>query len=65
LQLQLSLSVPSPPATELLIIGASRDAVDDFVREMARSMQAAFGLHRCISFIRRRIEWQPIATERV
>ena len=35
----------SPP-TELLIIGASRDAVDDFVRELARSVQATFGLHR-------------------
>jgi hypothetical protein len=28
-----------PPATELLIIGASRDAVGDFVRELARSGQ--------------------------
>jgi len=35
-----------PPATELLIIGASRDAADDFIRENARSMQATFGLHR-------------------
>src|SRR5271169_1151773 len=35
-----------PPATELLVIGASRDAVDDFVRERARSVQATFGLHR-------------------
>jgi hypothetical protein len=35
-----------PPATELLIIGASRDVVDDFVRELAQSAQASFGLHR-------------------
>ena len=35
-----------PPTTELLIIGASRDAVDDFVRELALSVQATFGLHR-------------------
>jgi ATP-dependent helicase/nuclease subunit B len=34
------------PATELLIIGASRDAVDDFVRGLARSSAATFGLHR-------------------
>lgn len=35
-----------PPATEVLIIGASRDAVDDFVREISRTVQATFGLHR-------------------
>src|SRR5579872_435911 len=35
-----------PPATEILIIGASRDAVDDFVRSLARSRPATFGLHR-------------------
>jgi len=34
------------PATRLLIIGASRDAVDDFVRALTRSVQATFGLHR-------------------
>jgi ATP-dependent helicase/nuclease subunit B len=34
-----------PPATELLIIGAGRDAVDDFVREL-RPSPATFGLHR-------------------
>ncbi len=34
-----------PPATELLIIGAGRDAVDDFVRDLARA-PATFGLHR-------------------
>ncbi len=45
LRLQLSLFVP-PPATELLIIGASRDAVDDVVRGLAGSAQATFGLHR-------------------
>ena len=35
-----------PPATELLIIGVFRDAVDDFVRGLARSAGATFGLHR-------------------
>jgi len=35
-----------PPATELLIIGASRDAVDDCVRGLAGSARATFGLHR-------------------
>src|ERR1700687_6163452 len=35
-----------PAGTELLLIGASRDAVDDFVRELARSAKATFGLHR-------------------
>src|SRR6516165_3592148 len=34
-----------PPATELVIIGAGRDAVDDFVRQLA-SCPATFGLHR-------------------
>ena len=34
-----------PPATELLIIGAWRDAVDDFVRELRRA-PATFGVHR-------------------
>jgi ATP-dependent helicase/nuclease subunit B len=34
-----------PPATELVIIGAGRDAVDDFVREL-RPSPASFGLHR-------------------
>src|SRR2546423_13812587 len=33
-------------ATEILVIGASRDAVDDFVRALARSVPATFGLHR-------------------
>src|SRR5947209_8266050 len=35
-----------PPATELLIIGPTRDAVDDFVRELSRSRPATFGLYR-------------------
>src|SRR5215831_12188152 len=35
-----------PPATEVLLIGASRDAVDDFVRSFAGSVPATFGLHR-------------------
>jgi ATP-dependent helicase/nuclease subunit B len=34
------------PATEITIIGASRDAVDDFVRNIASSSQATFGLYR-------------------
>lgn len=32
-----------PPATEILLVGASREAVDDLVREIAG---ATFGLHR-------------------
>ncbi len=35
-----------PPASEALVIGAARDAVDDFVRENATRRGAAFGLHR-------------------
>ena len=35
-----------PGGTEFLLIGASRDAVDDFVRTLARSTTATFGLHR-------------------
>ena len=35
-----------PPASEALVVGASRDAVDDFVRENAARRGAAFGLHR-------------------
>ena len=35
-----------PPATELLLVGASRDAVDDFVRGSADRGTASFGLHR-------------------
>src|SRR5450759_5265448 len=35
-----------PAGTEFLLIGASRDAVDDFVRALARSAKATFGLHR-------------------
>ena len=34
------------PSTEILIIGASREAVDDFVRSFAVSATATFGLHR-------------------
>jgi ATP-dependent helicase/nuclease subunit B len=32
--------------TEILVVGSSRDAVDDFVRGLARSAEATFGLHR-------------------
>ena len=35
-----------PPASEALIVGAARDAVDDFVREGAARRGATFGLHR-------------------
>jgi ATP-dependent helicase/nuclease subunit B len=35
-----------PPGTEIVIISASRDAVDDFVRAFAVPHQATFGLHR-------------------
>ena len=35
-----------PPATELLLVGASRDAVDDFVHGSADRGTASFGLHR-------------------
>ena len=35
-----------PPASEALVLGAARDAVDDFVRENAARRGAAFGLHR-------------------
>jgi CRISPR/Cas system-associated exonuclease Cas4 (RecB family) len=36
----------SPPATEVLIVSASRGAADDFVRERARTRGATFGLYR-------------------
>jgi hypothetical protein len=35
-----------PAGTELLLIGASRDCIDDFVRELSFVLQATFGLHR-------------------
>lgn len=34
------------PATEALLVGASRDAVDDFARELSARRGATFGLHR-------------------
>ncbi len=34
------------PATEALLVGASRDAVDDFARELSARRGASFGLHR-------------------
>jgi ATP-dependent helicase/nuclease subunit B len=34
------------PATELLLVGSSREAVDDMVRGFARTSGATFGLHR-------------------
>lgn len=34
------------PATEILIVSASRGAADDFARELARTRSATFGLYR-------------------
>src|SRR5579871_3942676 len=36
----------APPATELLIVSASRGAADDFARDVARARGATFGLYR-------------------
>lgn len=35
-----------PPGTELLVIGASREAADDLCRELTRARGTSFGLHR-------------------
>lgn len=35
-----------PAGSELLLIGASREAVDDFARELSLATAATFGLHR-------------------
>src|SRR5438309_5060929 len=35
-----------PPSTEIVIVGASRGAADDFARSLARTRGATFGLHR-------------------
>jgi ATP-dependent helicase/nuclease subunit B len=35
-----------PPATEVLIVGASRDAADDLARRVTAARGATFGLHR-------------------
>jgi RecB family exonuclease len=35
-----------PAATELILVGASREAIDDLVRGFARERSATFGLHR-------------------
>jgi hypothetical protein len=35
-----------PAATELVLVGSSREAVDDLVRGLARTSGATFGLHR-------------------
>ena len=35
-----------PPATEVLIVGASRDAADDLARRVTLARGATFGLHR-------------------
>jgi ATP-dependent helicase/nuclease subunit B len=34
------------PSTQLLVVGSSREATDDFVREIAATKSATFGLHR-------------------
>ena len=34
------------PSTELLLVGASREAVDDFARELSSQQRATFGIHR-------------------
>src|SRR5512143_3921922 len=36
----------APAGTELLLVGASRDAVDDLVRRVSHQQRATFGLHR-------------------
>ncbi|MFN7913863.1 MAG: PD-(D/E)XK nuclease family protein [Vicinamibacterales bacterium] len=36
----------APPASEVLVVGASRGAADDLVREIARTRGATFGLYR-------------------
>src|SRR5713101_6375975 len=35
-----------PPATEVLIVGASREAADDLARRVTAARRATFGLHR-------------------
>ncbi|OFV92571.1 MAG: hypothetical protein A3H95_06665 [Acidobacteria bacterium RIFCSPLOWO2_02_FULL_64_15] len=35
-----------PPSTEILVVGASRGAADDFARSLARTRTATFGLYR-------------------
>ena len=35
-----------PPAAEVLVVGASRGAADDFARDLSRSRGATFGLYR-------------------
>ena len=34
------------PSTELLLVGASREAVDDFARDLSGRQRATFGIHR-------------------
>src|SRR6188768_3892510 len=36
----------TPPATEILVVGATRGAADDFVRDVASARGATFGLYR-------------------
>jgi len=36
----------TPPATEILVVGATRGAADDFVRDVATARAATFGLYR-------------------
>lgn len=46
LQAAAAFVAAHPPSTEVLLIGASRDAVDDLVRDVSRGAGATFGLHR-------------------
>jgi hypothetical protein len=34
------------PGAELLLLGASRESIDDFARELSLAATATFGLHR-------------------
>src|SRR6266508_972585 len=55
-----------PPATEVLIVGASREAVDDFLREAAAGAGASFGLHRfSLTQLAARVAAGELATRRL
>jgi ATP-dependent helicase/nuclease subunit B len=46
LEAALAFLTSFPPGTELLVIGASREAADDLARAIARARGTSFGLHR-------------------
>jgi hypothetical protein len=48
-------------ATELLLVGSSREAVDDLVRGLAHTSGATFGLHRFTLYAARSPAGQPKA----